>query len=97
MNEVFSVIKKIMYKQSAQINFLSRKIREFLFFMAKRYTLLSVIVLFICGTLFFFVTEYVFRYSNWDHWNWKKRAVKKTISFFLILILIKLILLGVLK
>ena len=94
MGNVRFVIKKFLNKISAEIKYLSQRM---LFFLARHYTALSMVVIFISGTIFFFTTEYLFRYSKWNWWNWKTRAIKKTIYLFIILVLIKIILLGELK
>ena len=72
--------------------FLERKMAWFVFFLEKRYTPLAVVALIILGTIFFFVTSYLFRYNHWNYWLWKSRAVTQSVCFGTILVAIKLVL-----
>ena len=61
-------------------------------FLNRHYTPLAVVSLFIAAAVFFFVTSYLFRYTHWNYWLWKNRAVTKTIYFGMVLIALKIIL-----
>lgn len=72
--------------------FLERKISFLFVFLDRHYTALSVVVLFIAGGTVIFVTSYLFRYTYWNYWLWKSRAVTKTIYLGVVLVALKIIL-----
>ncbi|MBQ8680332.1 MAG: hypothetical protein IJ530_11290 [Treponema sp.] len=82
---IFQVLKPLT-------RFLERKMAWLVFFLEKHYTPLAVVALIILGTVFFFVTSYLFRYNHWNYWLWKSRALVKTVYFGTILVAIKLVL-----
>ena len=84
---IFSLLKPLT-------RFLERKMAFLFAFANRHFTPLAVVVIILCGTIFFFVSEYLFRYSHWNWWLWKSRAVTKTIYFGTVIIALK-ILLGV--
>jgi len=79
---IFQLIKPVT-------RFIEKKMTNFLLYLNKNYTPVAVIVLIICSTIFFFVTNYIFRYSHWNYWLWKSRAMTSSIYFALVLIAIK--------
>ena len=72
--------------------FLERKMACLVLFLERRYTPLAVVALIILGTVFFFVTSYLFRYNHWNYWLWKSRAATQSVCFGTILVAIKLVL-----
>lgn len=62
---------------------------EALYFFDSHFTYLSILLIGIIGTIIFFISSYLCRYRKYDFWRWKSRALFKSISFWLILILIK--------
>lgn len=88
-NAIFEFLKK-----SSLVFFLKlrRRLFYFLYFLEKHYTPLAILILIICGSVLFFITSYLSRYSKWDYWRWKSRAIKKTLVFTIILVAIKIIL-----
>ncbi len=92
MKEAFAALRNILKKDVSKM---SHKVWRVLGFIKVHYTPLSIIVLFLCGTVLFFIIEYMFQYNHWDYWHWKKRAVRKAVFWLLFLILAKLIFIGV--
>lgn len=56
---------------------------------------LSIIVICIFGIMLIYIRNYIKKYNHSDWWNWKKRAMYKSINFVLVLVLIKLLIKGV--
>ena len=85
----FSSIAKSFFR------FLRRKFIHFVNFLNLHYTPVVIAVLMIFGLITIVTLEYVFRYDKYDFWLWKQRAIKKSILYFISLILLKLILLEI--
>ena len=71
--------------------FFERKMAFMFYFLDRYLTPLAIIVLIICGALYFFFTSYLFRYTQWNYWLWKKRALAKTIYFGMVLGVLKIL------
>lgn len=63
-------------------------------FANKKYTFLAILVLGCLGSLIVLWNTKRNRFRFIDWWNWKKRAIKNIVIYWLILIAIKLLLGG---
>lgn len=77
-------------KSSVIIRLLKARLAHILHFLNLRFTPLALLVFIAAGSVLIFITSYVFRYSNYDYWNWRKRAVSKAFCWCLTLIAIKI-------
>lgn len=64
-------------------------------FVSEKYTFLAILILGIFGSFAIFLSTKMNRYRFPDWWNWKRRGVKNIITFWVILIALKIILKGV--
>ena len=71
--------------------FFERKMAYAFGFLDRHLTPLAIVVLIICAAVYFFSTSYLFRYTNWNYWLWKSRALTKTIYFGMILVVLKIL------
>lgn len=76
--------------------FIERKAFHLIAFLDRFYTPLAVVVLAILGSAVIFITTYLSRYSRWNYWMWRSRALTKAVYFVALLIIIKFTL-GVIK
>ena len=77
-------------KSSGIIRILNARLAHILHFLNLRFTPLALLVFITAGSVLIFITSYVFRYSNYDYWNWRNRAVSKAFCLCLTLIAIKI-------
>jgi len=64
-------------------------------FVSEKYTFLAILILGIFGSFAIFLSTKMNRFRFPDWWNWKRRVVKNIITFWVILIALKIILKGV--
>jgi hypothetical protein len=64
-------------------------------FVSEKYTFLAILILGIFGSFAIFLSTKMNRYRFPDWWNWKRRVAKNIITFWVILIALKIILKGV--
>ena len=79
------------------LHYAERELKVILYFLSKRYTWLSVLVFGILGFILIWIFCYINRYSHYDWWKWKGRAVRKIILFIFTLTAAKMLLQGVLQ
>lgn len=60
-----------------------------LYYLDSHFTFLSILVISLIETILIFVTGYICRYSKYDFWRWKSRALFRSIRLCIILFLIK--------
>lgn len=77
-------------KSSGIIRILNARLAHILHFLNLRFTPLALLVFITAGSVLIFIMSYVFRYSNYDYWNWRKRAVSKAFCWCITLIAIKI-------
>ena len=77
-------------KSSGIIRILNARLAHILHFLNLHFTPLSLLVFIAAGSVLIFITSYVFRYSHYDYWNWRNRAVSKAFCLCLTLIAIKI-------
>lgn len=64
-------------------------------FLSEKYTFLAILILGIFGSFAIFLSTKMNRYRCPDWWNWKRRVAKNIITFWVILIALKILLKGV--
>ena len=85
MNKILSAVKS-----SGIIRILNARLAHILHFLNLHFTPLALLVFIAAGSVLIFITSYVFRYSNYDYWNWRKRAVSKAFCWCITLMAIKI-------
>ena len=85
MNRILSAVKS-----SGIIRILNARLANILHFLNLRFTPLALLVFITAGSVLIFITSYVFRYSHYDYWNWRNRAVSKVFCWCFTLIAIKI-------
>ena len=87
MNRIMSAVKS-----SGIIRILNARLAYILHFLNTHFTPLALLVFIISGTVLILITSYIFRYSHYDYWIWRKRAVSKAFCWCVTLMAIKIIL-----
>lgn len=64
---------------------------KYLRFVKSHFTWLSVLVIGLISVIIIFVAGYFNRYVRFDWWNWKQRALYKSIKTILFIIVLKII------
>lgn len=85
MNRILQALKS-----SGIIRILNARLTNILHFLNLHFTPLALLVFITAGSVLIFITSYVFRYSHYDYWNWRKRAVSKAFCWCITLIAIKI-------
>ena len=85
MNRILQALKS-----SGTIRLLNTRLAYILHFLNLHFTPLALLVFITAGSVLIFIMSYVFRYSNYDYWNWRKRAVSKAFCWCLTLMAIKI-------
>lgn len=68
------------------------KLAGLLYFFDSHFTYLAILLFCVTGGALIFLTCYLGRYGRYDWWNWKGRALGKSIRLCLLLLLLKKIL-----
>ena len=71
-----------------------QEIGRIIWFIKGHYTWLSVLVLGILGGIWVFWFGWICRYSRYDWWRWKKRAVIKFVFYVLTLCVARILVLS---
>ena len=61
-----------------------------LHFLNLHFTPLALLLFITAGSALIFIMSYVFRYSHYDYWTWRNRAVSKVFCWCFTLIAIKI-------
>lgn len=68
------------------------KLAGLLYFCDSHFTYLAILLFCVTGGTLIFLACYLERYGRYDWWNWKGRALGKSIRLCLLLLLLKKIL-----
>lgn len=85
MNRILSAVKS-----SGIIRILNARLAYILHFLNLRFTPLALLVFITAGSVLIFITSYIFRYSHYDYWTWRRRAVSKAFYWCITLMAIKI-------
>ena len=85
MNRILSAVKS-----SGIIRILNARLAYILHFLNLRFTPLALLVFITAGSVLIFITSYIFRYSHYDYWTWRRRAVSKAFCWCITLMAIKI-------
>lgn len=85
MHRILSAVKS-----SGIIRILNARLAYILHFLNLRFTPLALLLFITAGSVLIFIMSYVFRYSHYDYWNWRNRAVSKVFCWCFTLIAIKI-------
>lgn len=77
-------------KSSGIIRTLNARLAYILHFLNLHFTPLALLVFITAGSVLIFITSYIFRYSHYDYWTWRRRAVSKTFCWCITLMAIKI-------
>lgn len=69
-----------------------KKLSGLLYFCDSHFTYLSILLFCVTGGALIFLACYLGRYGRYDWWNWKGRALGKSMRLCLLLLLLKKIL-----
>lgn len=85
MHRILSAVKS-----SGIIRILNARLAHILHFLNLHFTPLALLVFIIAGSVLIFITSYIFRYSHYDYWTWRRRAVSKVFCWCITLMAIKI-------
>lgn len=85
MHRILSAVKS-----SGIIRILNERLAYILHFLNLHFTPLALLLFITAGSVLIFIMSYVFRYSHYDYWNWRNRAVSKVFCWCFTLIAIKI-------
>lgn len=85
MNRILQAVKS-----SGITRILNARLAHILHFLNLHFTPLALLVFITAGSVLIIIASYVFRYSHYDYWGWKNRAVSKAFCWCITLIAIKI-------
>ena len=85
MDRILSAVKS-----SGIIRILNARLAHILHFLNLHFTPLALLVFITAGSVLILITSYIFRYSRYDYWTWKNRAVSKAFCWCITLMAIKI-------